>query len=216
MSAGAEGGPGGHRGGSEAGAPAAGGGGGGMWWGAGGACLWDRPVTARVTCRPPVSVGSAEAQGGCPGRSHDSVEETEGDKREVKAGDLVGGGVRGYSLVPRGGQRHMDTHRYTHACVHGEGCTPWCHEVGKCAHARAHTHTRSTHTHTHTPVLPLTLPVLPLAPPGRRRSCRRSWTGNATTASQRPRPGRNIRKRRKGIGAGSQWCAGQAGWVPGR
>ena len=179
MSAGAEGGPGGHRGGAEAGAPAAGGGGvvGGMWWGAGGAYLWDRPVTAQVTCRPPVSVGSAEAQGGCPGCSHDSVEETEGDKREVKAGDLAGSGVRGYSLVPRGGQMH---------------------------------------THTHTPVLPLTLPVLPLVPPGRRRNCRRSWTGNATTVSQRPRPGRNIRRRRKGIGAGSQLCGGQAGWVPGR
>ena len=68
----------------------------------------------------------------------------------MKAGDLVGGGVRGYSLVPRGGQRHMDTHRYTHACVHGEGCTPWCHEVGKCAHARAHTHTHTHTQHTHT------------------------------------------------------------------
>ena len=76
----------------------------------------------RVTCWPPVSVGSAEAQGDCPGRSHDSVEETEGNKREVKAG---------ISWAER-------------------GSTPWCHEVGRETHTHrwAETHT-DTQTHTH-------------------------------------------------------------------
>lgn len=46
--------------------------------------------------------------------------------------------VERYSLVPRGGQRQTYTHTQIHTrSVHGEGGTPWCHEVGK----RVSTHT---------------------------------------------------------------------------
>ena len=113
----------------------------------------------------------------------------------------------GYSLVPRGGQRQTDTHTHTHRYTRTRARRGAYSLVPQGGQARVHTHT---------PVLPLTLPVLPLAPPGRRRNCRRSWTGNATTVSQRPRPGRNTRRRRKGVRAGSQLCAGQARRVPGR
>lgn len=37
-------------------------------------------ASACVTCWPPVSTGSAAAQGSCPGCSHNSVQEAEGDK----------------------------------------------------------------------------------------------------------------------------------------
>lgn len=64
---------------------------------------------AWVTCWPPVSAGSAAAQGDCPGCSHNSVQEAEGDEREVKAGDLVGGGA-GDSLVLGGEESPRTCH----------------------------------------------------------------------------------------------------------
>lgn len=46
---------------------------------------WTHLASAWVTWWPPVSAGSAAAQGDCPGGSHDSDQAAEGDEREVKA-----------------------------------------------------------------------------------------------------------------------------------
>lgn len=83
----------------------------------------------------------------------------------------------------------------TESCLGGGGGAPWCRDKGRAP----------------SPATDLSSP--PTAPPGRRRNCRRSWTGNATTVSRRPRQGRSIRRRRKGLGAGSPVGAGQAGGV---
>lgn len=52
---------------------------------------WTDLASALVTCWPPVSVGSAAAQGDCPGFSHNSVQEAEGDEREVRQTTLARG-----------------------------------------------------------------------------------------------------------------------------
>lgn len=137
---------------------------------------WTHLASAWVTRWPPVSAGSAAAQGDCPGGSHNSDQEAEGGEREVKAEDLVGVGW-------------------------GLPCSQRAEETPGPA------------------VDPFSAPRPAL--PGRRRNCRRFWTGSVITVSQRPRQGRNIRRRRKGPGARSRWGAGSCwglgrqGWGPG-